>query len=322
MNLKTFVTLILVTFSFSAFAQDINQAGEIYNQGNEALKAGNYEVALQKYEESIKLASTLGVEGEQLVSGAKANIPTCYYQLGIAAYKKKNYDGAMTQMESSIKYGKEYNDLKTVSKAESTIPKLYYSRGLTFYKGKDYSKAIEDFNKAIELNPNFAKAYRLIGLSYSEVGEKGKMLESFSTGLEIAEKEGDSETAKKIKSAAKSRIQKEGTMKLQAQNWDEALPYFNELLKYDPDNKDNFYYLAMANNGLKNWDEAINSAQKGLSFSSEDSDEYKAKFYYELGNAFKGSGQIDKACEAYKNASYGDFVTGAEYLIKEDLKCK
>jgi tetratricopeptide (TPR) repeat protein len=38
---------------------------------------------------------------------------------------------------------------------------------LAYAKGKDqYDKAISDFNKAIEINPRFAEAYRNRGLAY------------------------------------------------------------------------------------------------------------------------------------------------------------
>nr|NQU94469.1 tetratricopeptide repeat protein [Bacteroidota bacterium] len=320
-KMKFLVVLFVTIFSITAIAQDINQAGEIFNEGNQAIKDANYKLAIQKYEKSIEIASSLGAEGEQILNGAKATIPSCYYKMGIADYKAKDYDKAIKEMDNAVTYGVEYGDPETVKKAGNIIPKLHYARGLNFYKAENWDQAINDFNKAIELNPNYSKPYRLLGIVYSETGDMDKMMESFSTGLQVSEKVGDSETAEKIKSAARKKLQPAGATKLQAQNWVEALKYFNELLRYDPQSKDTYYYVAVANNGLKKWDEAIKSSQKGLEISSGDSDDYKAKFYYEMGNAYKGIGKNSEACEAFSNAKFGSFAAGADYELKEVLKC-
>lgn len=43
---------------------------------------------------------------------------------------------------------------------------IYISEGMSFYKLGEYDKAIQNFEKAIELNPNDPLPYRMIGLSY------------------------------------------------------------------------------------------------------------------------------------------------------------
>ena len=47
-----------------------------------------------------------------------------------------------------------------------------------------------------------------------------------------------------------------------------------------------------------------------------------AKFYFEMGNAYKGAANNEKACEAYNNAKFGKFVENANYEITQVLKCK
>jgi len=79
--------------------------------------------------------------------------------------------------------------------------------------------------------------------------------------------------------------------------------------------------MALANNGLSNWDNAADAAQKGLELSDGESDEFKAKFYFELGNAYKGAGKFSDACEAYTNAKHGRFVENAKYEMDVVLNC-
>ncbi|MBE9595184.1 MAG: tetratricopeptide repeat protein, partial [Proteobacteria bacterium] len=47
----------------------------------------------------------------------------------------------------------------------------YHNRGGAYANLKQYERAIEDYNKAIELNPNYAKAYGNRGIAYSEIGK-------------------------------------------------------------------------------------------------------------------------------------------------------
>lgn len=320
-KMRVLAVVFLSVFSVSLFGQDINQAGDVFNQGNKAVKEENYELAIQKYEEAIGIASKLGAQGEQILNSARSSIPSLYYKMGIQDYKAKNYDKAIQEMDNAMVYGIEYNDPETVGKAKNVIPKLYYARGINEYKESDWNAAKADFSKAIELDPEFAKAYRLLAVVYSKTGQLDKMKEAFSQGLEVAEKSGDTQTAQKIKNSAKKILSAEGSTKLQSQKWAEALDLINEMLMYDPDDKDAYYYIALANNGLNNYDEAIMAAQKGLDLSADENAEYKAKFYYEMGNAYKGKGNKSEACEAYKQAKHGSFVESAEYELTTILKC-
>ena len=57
--------------------------------------------------------------------------------------------------------GSEANiaSLSDVIQREPTNPEAYNVRGSAFGRAGQYDQAMADFNKAIELNPNFARAY-------------------------------------------------------------------------------------------------------------------------------------------------------------------
>jgi len=320
-KMKALATLMLAFFAVTTFAQDINQAGEIFNQGNQAVKNGNYQVAIEKYEESIKVASALGAEGEQIVSGAKAQIPSLYYKIGAADYKSKNIDKAIEEFGKAIEYGKKYGDDETVKKSEDIIPKLYYAKGNALFKQKNYEEALTNFQHSGELNPNYCRAKWGAGLAYSRLKKFDEMDQSFSEALKLAEAKGDSKMISKIKSTAQRLLQAEAANKLQSQDWNTALKYLQASLKYNDADKDTYYYLALAYNGSNNYDKALEATQKGLDLSKNENNEYKAKYYYEMGNAYKGKSMNKEACEAFTNARYGRFTESADYELKTVLKC-
>ena len=47
----------------------------------------------------------------------------------------------------------------------------YYNRGKAFEDDKNYRKALEDYEKAIELNPSFALAHNNLVHAYRAAGE-------------------------------------------------------------------------------------------------------------------------------------------------------
>ena len=320
-KMRILAVLVLTVFVSSLMAQDINQAGEIFNEGNQAVKSDNYELAIEKYHEALEIASQLGAEGEQIASSAKSSIPSLYYKMGIQDYQEKNIDKAITEFEKAIKYGKEYGDQETTEKATDIIPKLYYAKGNDLYKKNKYQEALASFQQSAEMAPDYSRAYWGMGLAYNKMGETMKMDEAFGKALELAQAEGDDKMANKISSTGKKLLQGEGATKLQTQEWAKAIELIDASLKYDADDKDSFYYLALANNGLGKYDEAMAAASRGLELSAGEGDEYKAKFYYELGNAYKGKGDSAQACEAYTNARHGRFVESANYELTTVLKC-
>ena len=79
--------------------------------------------------------------------------------------------------------------------------------------------------------------------------------------------------------------------------------------------------LALVYNGQSKWDNAIESCNKALTFFKGEETTKDAKIYYELGNAYKGKGDTNAACEAYKKAAKGDYAEHANYEIEHTLKC-
>jgi tetratricopeptide (TPR) repeat protein len=320
-KMRNLLAILLTALAFTAFSQDINQLGEIYNEGNQALKNNDFELAIQKYEKSIEMGEKLGEEGEMIVMNSMAQLPSLYYRLGISDYKEKNIDKAIDELEKAIKFGKEYNDPETVIKSEDVIPQLYYARGNDLYKNAKFQEALISFKLASDLDPNYSRAFYGMGLTYNKMSDTKNMKEAFETAQNLAKAQNDDRVYNMVNNNAKKLLQAKGARKLQAEDWNGALMCLDASLTFDPENADTYYYMALASNGLKKWDDAIKAAQDGLDLSKDSNPEYKAKFYYEMGNGYKGKGQNSQACEAFKNAKHGRFVETAEYELITVLKC-
>jgi tetratricopeptide (TPR) repeat protein len=61
----------------------------------------------------------------------------------------------------------------------------YFNRGVEFSQKGDFKKAVSDYNKAIDVNPEFVVAYLNRGYSYSRMGEFDKAISDYTKAIEL-----------------------------------------------------------------------------------------------------------------------------------------
>jgi len=95
------------------------------NRGNAYTTKGEYELAIQDYDESIKL---------------NPNYVKPFNNRGVAYQKKNEYDRAIRDFDAAIKIDPNYAD-------------AFANRAETYQKKGDYPSALKDFDVAIQLQP-------------------------------------------------------------------------------------------------------------------------------------------------------------------------
>ncbi|MBE9072426.1 tetratricopeptide repeat protein [Microcystis sp. LEGE 08355] len=118
---------------------------------------------------------------------------------------RENYEQALTVINQAIslvpnnpnsyneKYGvldklKRYDEgLAAINQAINLAPRAawYYNRGVLYYNQQKYDLALSDWNKAIELNPNFAGAYYNRGLLYYNQQKYDLALSDWNKAIEL-----------------------------------------------------------------------------------------------------------------------------------------
>jgi tetratricopeptide (TPR) repeat protein len=85
-------------------------------------------------------------------------------------------------------YDKAINDYNKAIELNPADADAYYDRGIIYYYLKQYNKAINDYSKAIELKPNFAYAYNNRGFTYLWLGKCEKAKSDFDKAIEISKR--------------------------------------------------------------------------------------------------------------------------------------
>jgi PGF-CTERM protein len=101
-----------------------------------------------------------------------ALIGICVFAPIVSAETAEEWNEKGISFAKSDEYEKAIECFDKAIELDPNYANAYNNRGLTYYHLKQYERAIEDYNKAIELNPNGADAYYNRELARSKLKEQ------------------------------------------------------------------------------------------------------------------------------------------------------
>src|SRR5258708_39385513 len=75
---------------------------------------------------------------------------------------------------------------------------LRFSLGSEYLKGADFEAAAAQLRAAVEKDPGYSAAWKLLGRGLAESGGADEALAAYCRGIEVAEKKGDKQAAKEM----------------------------------------------------------------------------------------------------------------------------
>jgi tetratricopeptide (TPR) repeat protein len=135
----------------------------------------------------------------------------------------------------------------------------FYHQGLDKYTQKDYQGAIEAFDRAIELNPNYADAYSYRGKAGAQLRDMQGALADYDRALKI-----DPNFAEVYYSRDVARIQ--------LKDMQGAIADFSEVIKIDPNDFKPYYNRGIARAELGDKQGAIADLQKAADLFQQQGD--------------------------------------------------
>jgi tetratricopeptide (TPR) repeat protein len=141
-----------------------NKVKKLINEGNNSYRLRQYNDAIAKYEEVIRLDPNYEKIGK------------VYQFLAISHTKGDKRD-----------YKKAEDNLKKAIAADPDDPQFYYYLGTVYKKGNNLTDAVNYFNIAIQKNPAYAKPYFELGRIYADKNKfknTDKAVEYFSKAIE------------------------------------------------------------------------------------------------------------------------------------------
>ena len=251
--MKKFVYSVCALFAAAtiSFAQDVNEATDLFNAAVEYLNLGDKTSALENFQKAYDIAKECGEAGQALVDQCESTIPQLALMVAKDYVKAGDYATAVLKAQEASAIAAAMN--ADASEAEALIPNIYMQQGNVLLKAKDYEGAIKAYSANVALKPANGKAYVNMAAAYDRLGQTDKAEENYL----LAAANGQEKAANK------------------------ALG--NIYLK-----------KALAANKAKSYDQAIEMANKSISFNET------SKAHYIIGLAAQNSNKLELAISAFE----------------------
>jgi len=182
---------------------------------------------------------------------------------------------------------------KDISKITTSSPEAfkYYVEGFKYNSTGDYRRCINYMERVVEIDPEFALAYNLMGTAYANLGYPSKGREFRKRALEFIDR----------LSVRERYIIEARFYSGSAKTYNKAIEAFNELLQLYPDDMRGNRMLGSVYRDLEQWDKAI----KQFEVNIRNKDEF-AFAYTNAAEVYRAKGMYDKAreiLEDYLNTS-------------------
>jgi tetratricopeptide (TPR) repeat protein len=176
-----------------------------------------------------------------------------------------------------------------VGKITTTSPEAYnyYREGRILYQRADYEQSIPLMEKAIAIDPDFAMAYRSIGVAYHNIRQYERRDEYLAKAVE---------TSDRLSYKERLIIQAD-IKKYMERDWEGTIALYKKILEDYP--KDPFVNYALGLIYIGTFDD-WNKALPYLEQSVASGNEFIAA-HTNLGDAYESKGMYDKSQEVYEN---------------------
>lgn len=99
------------------------------------------------------------------------------------------------------------DNLETMLRRGQDNALVRYGLGNEYLKLKEFEKAAEHLKKAVELDPKYSAAWKLLGQALASSRQVAQAIEAYETGIRVADERGDVQAAKEMRVFLK-RLQK------------------------------------------------------------------------------------------------------------------
>ena len=183
--------------------------------------------------------------------------------------------------------------------------KMYYDRGFVKHMLLDYESAIEDFNKAIEIKPNYMLAYFYRGAAKGELKNYNEAIEDWNKVIEI-----DPDNAKSYRNKGIIKMRRDEYKDLK--DYFGAISDFSQAIEIRPKELRNYFYRAAVFILLEDYESAISDFTKIISLRPNSGMAYYYRAYSKnmLGDSNEactdmlGALKISSETDGWLNDSY------------------
>lgn len=266
------------------------------------------------------LAQNGGEERQQQMEQLKQS-----FNAGRQAAQADNPDEAYPQLEEALALAEELEQEGAAAqiRQEFLIP-IAKNWGNNALENENYEDALFHFEKGIEHTDTDAYMHYGRGLALINLGEADEAFDALQQAIEIGNETGDTRTAGLATERIRDEFLAMASEALNAQNptvaqANAAIEALDEMREYVEPNDRSLFYRSRALYERGDYEPAIETAQSGLEVH-QGSRSDAAGFYFVIGESHMELGNTAQACQAFQQATYGDYQARAEHYLENECQ--
>jgi cytochrome c-type biogenesis protein CcmH/NrfG len=162
-----------------------------------------------------------------------------------------------------------------------------WEKAVSLYKQGQYRAAITEFQNVLAEFPEHADSWKFVGLAYFQLKEYDNAVMPLEKALGLKQAKGENDL---------DILQALGRIEIALQHYDRALPYFETLVKQQPNVAANFYMLGVAYANQNRAAEADKAFRTAVKLDPKDGDSW-----YYLGVQQFRTGKFNEAAASLRN---------------------
>ena len=256
--MKKFVYSVCALFAAAtiSFAQDVNEATDLFNAAVEYLNLGDKASALENFQKAYNISKECGEAGQALVDQCESTIPQLALMLAKDYVKAGDYATAVAKAKEASAIAASMNADSVVAEADALVPNIYMQQGNVLIKAKDYEGAIVAYTNTLALNPTNGKAYINMAAAYDKLGQTDKAEETYL----LAAANGQEKAANR---ALGNIYLKKALAANKAKQFSQAIELAKKSNSFNENSKA-YYIIGLAAQNSNKLDEAIAAFEKYL----------------------------------------------------------
>jgi tetratricopeptide (TPR) repeat protein len=291
---KIFLMMAVAVMSaLTVSAQDLAQATENYNNGAMELNMGNKDAALNYFQTALTMAEALGEEGAEIATNCKNTIPVLMVSIAKDLIKAENYDGALEQLNKTIKAAEGYGAADAAADAKALVPQVLMSKAGDLLNAKDFAGASAVYQQVVDADPANGMAALRLGMA---LAAQNKVAEAEAAYVQAAAN-GQEKNANKQLSTMFVKLAQAAS---KAKKFQEVLDYTAKSNQY-LENANAYRFAAAASQQLGKNADCIANYEKYLQLSPNAKDANGVKFT--IAALYQQAGNNAKAKEYYQAVS-------------------
>jgi serine/threonine protein kinase len=234
----------------------------------------------------------------ELIELYKAHSDEPLAEIRAEAFTVEDYRNRGLTFANLGQHEQAISDFDKAIRLDPGYAKAYHNRGTSYFTLGQHEQAISDFDKAIRLDPKDANAYYNRGTSYSELGQHEQAISDFDKAIRLDPKDAG---------AYRNR----GTSYFTLGQHEQAISDFDKAIRLDPDYAKAYHnrainYASLGQNGkaIADYDEAIRL------------DPTLAPTWLGKGAALADSGRLEDALSCFERAAQLGHPAGALYAAE------